>query len=569
MNLEIEAARLFARVIAEDCGVSLKIDENCEVPCTSGKTITMPMLRPEWEVDSPTSLKWWAGLIHECYHHKGTNHLDFKVLADLKIDTSKFYGMVLNIVVDHNIEHKEYGKLSGADEWMDAFYSTSYAKIKSNLHKYPEETKKECALKAIVAFDHAMRTTWSDIPNLYLEEEFSSTMAKEMFTKLCNEATEVYLPKRDGGLPNIDVTNALMEILGLDDEKDGKKSQPDKGGDSSGDKKDSSGDSGNEGDSSGADGDDGDPTEGKVEDTIKLFYDDSGRVKDEPRRGGSNVKLSYDWDKTDCSGYLMVPAKEIPPKHLVGKGRTLYGVDDTLFKLTFTLSDKVKNILKVMSQVKWHGGYKRGKLHKKAIAKVATGSDVIFRQKEQKIVLDTAITVLLDSSGSMHSRAKYQHGMLACCMLSDAMNKVGIPIEILGFSQTFSGTITNEHYIHSTFGKRDNSRDIIESMDCVNLENNDDGAAIMWAHSRLMKQKAKRKILIVLSDGSPACSQAGAMPFTKKVVKEIEEKSPVEIYGIGILDNNVSRIYKEYSVIKSAEQLETALLSVVKSKIIN
>jgi cobalamin biosynthesis protein CobT len=100
------------------------------------------------------------------------------------------------------------------------------------------------------------------------------------------------------------------------------------------------------------------------------------------------------------------------------------------------------------------------------------------------------------------------------------------------------------------------------------LCNNDDGAAIMWAHSRLIRNKAKRKIMIVLSDGSPACQQADAMPFTQKVVKEIEQKSPVELYGIGIMDDNVRRIYRDWKVIRDASELETALLSVVKDKII-
>lgn len=155
-------------------------------------------------------------------------------------------------------------------------------------------------------------------------------------------------------------------------------------------------------------------------------------------------------------------------------------------------------------------------------------------------------------------------------LLNDAMNKIGVPVEILGFSQTFEGARShNQHLIHAAFGKRASAVDIIESMDSVNLANNDDGAAIMWAHSRLIRHKAKRKILIVLSDGQPACAQAGAYPFTKKVVEEIETKSPVEIYGIGILDRNVEHIYKSHEVITSPAQLEPALLNIVKSKIIN
>ncbi|WP_033934238.1 cobaltochelatase CobT-related protein [Vibrio cholerae] len=570
MNLEIEAGRLLARVIAGDCGIGLVMKDDCKVPMTNGKTITMPTLRPEWDVHSAAAQRWWAALIHECYHHKGTNALDFKLLQSMNIDTTKFFGMVLNMVVDHNIEHKEYGKLAGADDWMDAFYTDSYLKVSSKFSSYPEESKEACALKALIAFDHTMRSYWSGIVNLHLEEGLSTELARNMFKTLMDEAQELYLSKRDGGQPNLEVCNTLMDLLDLEEEKDAAKSQAEGSKDSSGSGEEGEGESESSGEGSGEEeGTDGEPSEGVAEKLIEMFYDDSGRVPDEGEKGsGTNVQLTYDWDANDCSGYTMVKAVEYQPKHFKGH-RSNCGVERTLSGLNYSLSDKVKNILKVMSQVKWQGGFKRGKLHRKAVAKVTTGSEVIFRQKEQKVVLDTAVTVLLDSSGSMSGRGKYLHGMLACCMLNDAMNKVGIPIEVLGFTQTFEGKAShNQHLIHTTFGKRDTARDLVESMDGVNLANNDDGAAIMWAHSRLIRHKAKRKILIVLSDGSPACEQANSFAFTKKVVEEIEKKSPVELYGIGIMDRNVERIYKNHEVITTPEQLEKALLNVVKSKIL-
>lgn len=569
MNLEVEAGRQLARILAEDSGVTLKMSDSTRVPHTNGKTISMPTLRPEWDADSKQAIMWWSSLIHECYHHKGSNSDDFKVLKKYNIDTKKFFGMVLNLVVDHNIEHKEYGKLTGADEWMDIFYTDSYTSISEKFGSYPEDTKHQQALKALIAFDLTMRSIWSGVPNMHLEYELTSSEALDMFHDLMDKVAGDYLTPREGGMPNLKVTNLIMEVLDMDEEKDGAKSKgdPEKGDGDEGDGESGEGDSGRGKGSASDEEGEGESDEGKVDDkVIEMFYEDSGRIPDDAKGEGAAMKLQYDWSKTDTRGYQMVKAKEIQPNTLRVRNDRVRSCMDTL---TFTLSDKVKNILKVMSQVKWNGGYKRGKIHKKALARITSGSDRIFRQREQKIVLDTAVTVLLDSSGSMMSREKYIHGMVACAMLNDALNKVGIPVEILGFSQTYEGARShNEHFIHSTFGKRSTTQDLVESMSGPNLCNNDDGAAIMWAHSRLLRNKAKRKILIVLSDGSPACMQADAMPFTKKVVKEIEQKSPVELYGIGILDDNVSRIYKEWEVIKSPEHLETALLNVVKSKII-
>ena len=56
------------------------------------------------------------------------------------------------------------------------------------------------------------------------------------------------------------------------------------------------------------------------------------------------------------------------------------------------------------------------------------------------------------------------------------------------------------------------------------------------------------------------------MGFCMKVVKEIENKSPIDILGIGIEDETVKRIYKDYAIIKNSDQLEDALLSIIKRK---
>jgi len=52
------------------------------------------------------------------------------------------------------------------------------------------------------------------------------------------------------------------------------------------------------------------------------------------------------------------------------------------------------------------------------------------------------------------------------------------------------------------------------------------------------------------------------------VVKDIEAKRKVEVYGIGIEDNSVSMIYKQHSIIADSKGLQDALLSLIQQKLL-
>ena len=54
----------------------------------------------------------------------------------------------------------------------------------------------------------------------------------------------------------------------------------------------------------------------------------------------------------------------------------------------------------------------------------------------------------------------------------------------------------------------------------------------------------------------------------KAVTNRIEKSRDLEIYGIGIEDDNVQHFYRDNKVIRNCSQLEDALLSVIKTKII-
>ena len=170
-------------------------------------------------------------------------------------------------------------------------------------------------------------------------------------------------------------------------------------------------------------------------------------------------------------------------------------------------------------------------------------------------------------TGSMGG-SKILHATQAAIMLNDAIGMIRVPLEIYGFTDCHSAP---KHAVFKTFSQQVTAEDIRNYVaDAVSkmMDGNSDGESIMWGYQRLLKRREKRKIMIVLSDGSPAGYRGDADAYTKLVIKQIEDAGGVEIYGIGIQDSNVIRLYKDCEVLKDPNALEETLLRVIKRKVL-
>ena len=101
------------------------------------------------------------------------------------------------------------------------------------------------------------------------------------------------------------------------------------------------------------------------------------------------------------------------------------------------------------------------------------------------------------------------------------------------------------------------------------MANNADGDNILVAWSRLMQQKQKRKVMIILSDGSPAGYRGDVYGFTRDIVKRLEARGDCDIIGIGIKDDNVKGIYKTNKVIENITELPKALIETLEHVILD
>ena len=204
-----------------------------------------------------------------------------------------------------------------------------------------------------------------------------------------------------------------------------------------------------------------------------------------------------------------------------------------------------------------------------------------FKQEEDTEFRDTVVSLLIDNSGSMRGRPIMVAAVCAD-ILARTLERCAVKVEILGFTtRAWKGGASRDDWLKAgkpaSPGRLNDLRHIVyKSADAPwrrarknlglmmregLLKENIDGEALMWAHQRLIGRSEQRRILMVISDGAPVDDSTLSVNsghylerHLRKVITEIETKSPVELIAIGI-GHDVTRYYRRAVTIVDVEQL--------------
>ena len=208
-----------------------------------------------------------------------------------------------------------------------------------------------------------------------------------------------------------------------------------------------------------------------------------------------------------------------------------------------------------------------------------------FKQEQDTEFRDTVVTLLIDNSGSMRGRPIMVAAVCAD-ILARTLERCAVKVEILGFTtRAWKGGASRDDWLKAgkppSPGRLNDLRHIIyKSADAPwrrarknlglmmregLLKENIDGEALMWAHQRLLWRSEQRRILMVISDGAPVDDSTLSVNsghylerHLRRVIGEIEAKSPVELIAIGI-GHDVTRYYRRAVTIVDVEQLGGAI----------
>ena len=220
---------------------------------------------------------------------------------------------------------------------------------------------------------------------------------------------------------------------------------------------------------------------------------------------------------------------------------------------------------KVMAETKTRirRGLEEGDLDGNALYQIPAGTSTrVFQAATKGRSTRTAVSFLVDNSGSMGGQ-KIDEAKKAAVALNEALDRLpGITTEILGFTYGYPDQC------HHRIGKSFKNRDASGVMGFCAGGGNADGSAVRWAARRLLAQKADRRILIVLSDGWPTDGSSNPETDLRAAV-EAATKHGVETFGIGVMDNSVSRFYPKFVVIHDARDLTGTVLKTLAAMIGN
>ena len=233
----------------------------------------------------------------------------------------------------------------------------------------------------------------------------------------------------------------------------------------------------------------------------------------------------------------------------------------------------------------WNPGQRRGRIAPGALFKTAVGDDRVFRQRYETQAKNTAVSLLVDCSGSMSWGDKIGTAGMAAFALSSTLERLKIQHEVIGFTTRHSRSMVSAMKaegmgidyarkqalympVFKGFGDRldveakSRMAHLTETSCHEWLRENVDGECLQIAARRLKAQRAERHLLIVLSDGSPACP--GNWPQLCSHLKESSTKlrsdAGVEVVGVGIQDRNVTKFYDRHVVLTDLADLPTTVV---------
>lgn len=240
----------------------------------------------------------------------------------------------------------------------------------------------------------------------------------------------------------------------------------------------------------------------------------------------------------------------------------------------------------------WRTMQYSGRLNASSLARLSVGDTRVFRRREETRSKSYDVTLLIDASGSMNHSAgrgsltRFQTAMVAAYGLGETLHRIGVNFEILGFTtkahtSAWSDECRRAERKHGVrFGRIDwlympifksfderwtpttMNRIAAAFADGSFLRENVDGECVQIAAQRLMSQKSEGKLLIVLSDGSPACCSSNYASLNRHLRRSVQvaERSGIKVVGVGVDTDVVRSFYDDYIVLNDVTKLPTEVV---------
>ena len=242
--------------------------------------------------------------------------------------------------------------------------------------------------------------------------------------------------------------------------------------------------------------------------------------------------------------------------------KILIGLDDkTLAQAsgaTRALRVRLQALLQGHQLVRARSGY-RGRLDTSRLHRAGTGDSRIFLGKSTRLRLNTAIHILLDSSGSM-SGSQMDLACAACYAVATALHAVpGISLAVTAFpANPTDGDQFNTVVPILRHGQKLHNRFSLAACGSTPMD-----SAIWWTLQQTLFMPETRKIILIISDGEPD----NFAPTVDAI--QAAQGIGYEVYGIGIDCASMQRLLPENSeIIRNIHDLAPAMFGMLQKALL-
>ena len=313
---------------------------------------------------------------------------------------------------------------------------------------------------------------------------------------------------------------------------------------------------------------------------------DAAFAAEELARGASGNESGYHVFTT-AYDRVVTAAEVVDRRELAELRAKLESELSAIRPLVSRLAKRLLRVLMAQQVREWQFDLDEGVLDGSRLAPLVAsrGRTRPFKQESESPFPSTVVTLLIDHSGSMRGRPMLI-AALTVEIFARALERCGVRCEVLGFTtRDWDGGAPAREWAAAKYPPNPGRLNALEHvivkaadtpwrrartglglfLHDEMLKENIDGEALLWAHARLMARSEQRRILVVVSDGTPmdeATAQANGFEYLDEhlhqVVTAIETHSPVKLAAIGI-GHDVSRVYANATKIAKVEQLGPAL----------